>query len=83
MKYYYTPVQNKLSSRNIICYCVDPLSILAYIGLGIIRTVGGVAMKFAPEIHTCFARRCATHRRNRRTNNEDIRQTTQQTLTTT
>ena len=28
-------------------------------------------MRFAPEIHTCFARRCATHRRNRITNNEE------------
>ena len=72
MKYYYTLVQNKLSRRNIICYCVDPISILSYIGLGIIRTGGDVSMRFAPEIHMCFARKWATHRRNGRTNKEEL-----------
>ena len=60
----YTHKKNKLNSRNVVCRCMDPLSVLCLIRAGLIRGGGGVALRYAPEVQIGLAR-CVTHRRRR------------------
>ena len=66
---YYTHTQNKLSSRNVVCYYCDPITILCVIGVGILRCGGGFALRYAPERQMAIAG-CIRHRRRKNTTEE-------------
>ena len=41
----------KHCSRNVVCYVIDPLSVLSYVGLRLTAVGGGTALRFLPERH--------------------------------
>ena len=58
-------MSKKNNSRNVvICHCVDPLSILALVGAGLVRGAGGLSIRYAPEIQIKLAR-CLIYRKRR------------------
>ena len=44
-------INMKHCSRNVVCYVIDPLSVLSYVGLRLTAVGGGTALRFLPERH--------------------------------